>query len=68
MSSDVTGYIYLGGDEDLAGYELNWEYPSGWLVEGQALNTEQLAYEYPSQFEAITTPFPTPARPRPPRK
>ena len=68
MSSDVTGYIYLGGDEDLAGYDLNWEYPSGWLVEGQALNTEQLAASFPIQFEPITTVFPDPERPRPPRK
>ena len=63
--NDYTGYIYLGGDELLAGYEIGWEYPSGWVAPEQSETTEALAEWLPSQFEGIYTVFPTPQAPRP---
>ena len=66
--NDFTGFIYLGGDEMLAGYEIGWEYPSDYIAPEQGTTTEHLAELFSSQFEGIYTPFPNPSRPRPPRK
>lgn len=65
---DYTGFKYLGGAEMLAGYEIGWEYPFDWTAPEQSATTEQLAAEYPTQFEPLTTVFPDPQRPNPPRK
>jgi hypothetical protein len=65
---DYNGFKYLGGDEMLAGYEIGWEYPIGYMAPEQSAPTEDLALLFPEHFEAITTFFPDPNRPNPPRK
>ena len=65
---EVTGYIYLGGDEMIAGYLVGWEYPINYQAEEQDATTQVLAELFPEHFESIDTPFPDPNRPRPPRK
>jgi hypothetical protein len=63
--NEYTGYIYLGGAEMLAGYQVGWEYPSEWVAPEQSETTEHLAELLPSEFEGIYTVFPTPQAPRP---
>jgi hypothetical protein len=64
-NQEVTGFEYTGRDQEIDGFEKDWEYPLDWIQDPHEVTTGDVAMQFPSSFEPVYTPFPTPSVPRP---